>query len=83
MRIVLALIAASAFCFAMGNAQAVTPEEARAVRAEHKALCLQNPECNAKLEEKKQKARDRATAKLQKEIAEMQAKGPGLPVSPK
>lgn len=54
---------------AMSDAQAVTPDELKALRQEKKELCLKDAACAAKLEERAQARRDRAAEKLRGEIA--------------
>jgi hypothetical protein len=54
---------------AMSDAQAVTPDELKALRAQKKELCLKDAACSAKLEEKAQARRDKAAEKLRGEIA--------------
>lgn len=54
---------------AMSEAQAVTSDELKALRAQKKELCLKDAECAAKLGEKAQARRDKAAEKLRGEIA--------------
>ncbi len=67
-RIVILSVIAAACTIQIQDAQAATPQELKALRAEKKAACKANPSCAADLEKKADARREKAAAKLRNEI---------------